>query len=88
METIRISMMVSTVFFSRVSNDKESSFAACSVRKGLNCLMWLHDVVGVVMKVSWTSMITPRFLAELDGIIVDEPRWVVKFCCTVRVAGK
>ncbi len=40
------------------------------------------------MKVSWSSKITPRFLTELDGVIVDEPNWMVKSCCRVGVAGK
>ncbi len=25
------------------------------------------------LKVSWSSKITPRFLTEADGVIVDEP---------------
>ncbi len=33
------------------------------------------------LKVSWSSKITPRFLTELDGVIVDEPNWMVKSCC-------
>ncbi len=40
------------------------------------------------LKVSWSSKITPIFLTELDGIIVDEPIWMVKACCRVGVAGK
>ncbi len=28
----------------------------------------------VVLKVSWSSKITPRFLTELDGVIVKELR--------------
>ncbi len=35
-----------------------------------------------------TSKITPRFLTELDGVIVDESIWMVKSCCRVGVAGK
>ncbi len=38
------------------------------------------------LKVS--SKITPRFLTEADGVIVDEPNWIVKSCCRVGVAGK
>ncbi len=34
------------------------------------------------------SKITPRFLTELDGVIVDESIWMVKSCCRVGVAGK
>ncbi len=40
------------------------------------------------LKVSWSSKITPRFLAELDRVIVDEPNWMVTLCCRVIVAGK
>ncbi len=40
------------------------------------------------LKVSWSSKITPRFLTEADGVIVDEPNWIVKSCCRVGVAGK
>ncbi len=32
--------------------------------------------------------IIPRFLTELDGVIVEEPSWMVKSCCRVGVAGK
>ncbi len=28
--------------------------------------------------ISWSSKITPRFLTEVDGVIVEEPRWMVK----------
>ncbi len=71
------------------------SCAACSVRKGLIFLMLcnanLQDraVFGMwSLKVSWSSKITPRFLTELDGVIVEEPSWMVKSCCRVGVAGK
>ncbi len=37
------------------------------------------------LKVSWSSKITPRFLTELDGVIVDEYIWMVKSCCRVGV---
>ncbi len=40
------------------------------------------------LKVSWSSKITPRFLTEVDGVIVDEPNWIVKSCCRFGVAGK
>ncbi len=40
------------------------------------------------LKVSWLSKITPRFLIELDGVIIDESIWMVKSCCRVGVAGK
>ncbi len=40
------------------------------------------------LKVSWSSKITPRFLTELDGVVVEEPSWMVKSCCRVGVAGK
>ncbi len=40
------------------------------------------------LKVSWSSKSTPRFLTELDGVIVEEPSWIVKSCCRVGVAGK
>ncbi len=40
------------------------------------------------LKVSWSSKITPRFLAEADGVIVDEPNGIVKSCCRVVVAGR
>ncbi|XP_048051018.1 adhesion G protein-coupled receptor E5-like isoform X2 [Megalobrama amblycephala] len=56
-----------------------SSCVACSVRKGLIflmlCIANLHDCAILAMwslKVSWSSKITPRFLIELEGIIVDE----------------
>lgn len=32
--------------------------------------------------------IAPRFLMELDGIIVDDPDWKVKVFCTVGMARK
>ncbi len=34
------------------------------------------------------QLIIPRFLTELDGVIADEPNWIVKSCCRVGVAGK
>ncbi len=40
------------------------------------------------LKVSWSSKISPRFLTEFDGVIVEEPSWMVKSCCRVGVAGK
>ncbi len=40
------------------------------------------------LKVSLSSKITPRFLTELDGVIVEEPSWMVKYCCRVGVAGR
>ncbi len=40
------------------------------------------------LKVSWSLKITPRFLTELHGVIVEEPNWMVKSCCRVAVAGK
>ncbi len=71
------------------------SCAACSVRKGLIFLMLcsanLQDRAVFAMcslKVSWPPKITPRFLTEADGVIVDEPNWIVKSCCRVGVAGK
>ncbi len=71
------------------------SCAACSVRKGLIFLMLcsanLQDRAVFAMcslKVSWSSKITPRFLTEADGVIVDEPNWIFKSCCRVGVAGK
>ncbi len=71
------------------------SCAACFVRKGLIFLMlWsanLQDRAVFAMcslKVSWSSKITPRFLTEADGVIVDEPNWIVKSCCRVGVAGR
>ncbi len=30
----------------------------------------------------------PKILTELDGVIVAETIWMVKSCCSVRVAGK
>ncbi len=39
------------------------------------------------LKVSWSSKITPRFLTEVDGVIIDVPNWIEKLCCRVRVAG-
>ncbi len=71
------------------------SCAACSVRKGLIflrlCRANLQDraVFGMCsLKVSWSSKIPPRFLTELDGVIVEVLSWMVKSCCRVRVAGK
>ncbi len=65
------------------------SCAACSVRKGLIFLMLcsanLQDRVVFAM---WSLKVTPRFLTELDGVIVEEPSWIVKSCCRVGVAGK
>ncbi len=72
-----------------------TSCAACCVRKDLIFLMlWsanLQDRAVFAMwslKVSWSSKSTPRFLTEADGVIVDEPNWIVKSCCRVGVAGK
>ncbi len=45
-------------------------------------------VCGQFCKVSWSSTITPRFLTELDGVIVEEPNWMVKSCCRFGVARK
>ncbi len=71
------------------------SCAACSVRKGLIFrMLWspnLQDWAVFAMcylKVSWSSKIAPRFLTKADGVIVDEPNWIVKSCCRVGVAGK
>ncbi len=71
------------------------SCAACSIRKGLIFLMLcnanLQDRAVFAMcslKVSVSSKITPRFLTEADGVIVDEPNWMVKSWCRVGVAGK
>ncbi len=71
------------------------SHAACSVRKGLIFLMLcstnLQDRAVFTMctlKVCWSSKITPRFLTEVDEVIVYEPNWIVKSCCRVGVAGK
>ncbi len=64
-------------------NDKGLDKKLCSVlcKEGPD----LSDVVqckparsssfcNVVLKVSWSSKITPRFLTELDGVIVKELR--------------
>ncbi len=40
------------------------------------------------LKVSWSLKITPRLRTEHDGVIVEEPSWMVKSCCRVGVAGK
>ncbi len=71
------------------------SCAACCVRKGLIFLMLcsanLQDRAVFAMcslKISWSSKITPRFVTEIDGVIVEEPSWMVKSCCSVEVAGK
>ncbi len=71
------------------------SCAACCVSKGLIflilCNAKLQDRAVFAMwslKVSWSSKITPRFLTEFDGVIVDESIWMVKSCCRVGVAGK
>ncbi len=40
------------------------------------------------LKVSWSSKITSGFLTEVDGVLVEEPSWMVKSCCRVGVAGK
>jgi len=71
------------------------SCAACCVRKGLIFLMLCNanrqDRAVFIMwslKVSWSSKSTPRFLTELDGVIVEEPSWMMKSCCRVGVAVK
>ncbi len=71
------------------------SCAAWSVRKGhiflMLCSANMEDRPVFAMcslKVSWSSKITPRFLTEADGVIVDEPNWIVKSCCRVGVARK
>ncbi len=40
------------------------------------------------LKVSCSSKIKPRFLTELDGVIVEELSWMLKSCCRAGVAGK
>ncbi len=40
------------------------------------------------LKLRLSSKITPRFLTELGGVIVDELSWMVKSCCSVGVAGR
>ncbi len=40
------------------------------------------------LKFSWSSKITPRFLTELDGVIVEEPSWMVKSCCRLEWQGR
>ncbi len=69
--------------------------AACCVRKGLIFLILcnanLLDRAVFAMwylKVSCSLKITPRFLTELDGVIVAESIWMVKSCCRVGVTGK
>ncbi len=51
-------------------------------------LSLLEDFAMWSLNVSWSSKITPRFLTELDGVIVDEFIWMVKSCCRVGVAEK
>ncbi len=65
------------------------SCAVCCVRKGLIFLKHVQAVFAMwSLKVSWSSKITPRFLTELDGVIVAESIWMVNSCCRVGVAGK
>ncbi len=66
-------------------NKRTRSCVACSERKGMIFLMVnkanLQDRAVLVMwseKVSWSSIITPRFLAGFEGVMVDEPNWKVK----------
>ncbi len=40
------------------------------------------------LKVSWSSKTTPKFLTELDGVVVEDLCWMVKSYCRVGVAGK
>ncbi len=56
-----------------------------SLRKGLIFLILynanLQDRAVLVMwsvKVSLSSITTPRFLAVFEGVMVDEPNWKVK----------
>ncbi len=64
-------------------------WAAYCVRKGLiflmSCSANMQDRAVFAM---WSLKITQRFLTELDGVIVDEPSWIVKSCCRVGVARK
>ncbi len=76
-------------------NHKSLDKKLCCVRKGLIFLMLcsanLQDRAVFAMwslKASWSSKITPIFLTKLDGVIVEEPSWMVKSCCRVGVAGK
>ncbi len=69
------------------------SCVACGVRKGLIFLMLCNanrqDRAVFIMwslKVSWSSKITPRFLTELDGVIVEVSNWMMKLCCRVGEA--
>ncbi len=71
------------------------SCAACSVRKGLIfwcCVMQTCNIKRFLQCGPWKSAghqrLHPRFLTELDGVIVDEPSWMVKSCYRVGVAGK
>lgn len=40
------------------------------------------------LKVSWLLKITPICLADLVGVIVDDPSLIVKLCCNNGVAMK
>ncbi len=66
------------------TDDLESAFWCCVVQ---TCKIEQAFAM-CSLKVSWSSKITPRFLTEADGEIVDEPNWIVKSCCRVGVAGK
>jgi len=65
-----------------------------SVRKGLILLMLckanLQDRAVLAMwsvNFSWSSITTPRFLANLDGVMDDEPSWMEKLWWSVGLAG-
>ncbi len=71
------------------------SCAACSVRKGLVFLMLcsanLQDRAVFAMcslKGSWSSKITPRFLTEADGVIVEEPSWMMNHSVELKWQGR
>ncbi len=58
-----------------------SDVVQCKLARSSSFAMWS-------LKVSLVIKITPTFLTELDGVIVEEPSWMVKSCCRVGVAGK
>ncbi len=68
------------------------SCVACSKRKGLIFLMLYKAICRAVLamwseKFSLSSVTTPRFLAVSEGVMVDEPNWMVKLWWSDGFAG-
>ncbi len=85
------------LLFNKLHMDPQSTDSSLQLHSESFVAVWLcmitvqleeHGRAMWSLKISWSSKIAPRFLTELDGVIVKEPSWMVKLCCIVGVAGK